>query len=176
MIVGLDGLTLFHIAISLVGIAAGFVMVGGFLRQHQPRNRNSHVPLDNPRDERHSVSLSVQQAAAVAYCRHHFTRHPRDRRLRLLRRRTDGILAQNLCFRFLPQLSTSISVVLAAQTFAKNPALAALAPTQSELPFVATQGAILIAFLIIGYVSVKRFSTPRSSKPSCAASHWPLVY
>ena len=31
MIVGLDGLTLFHIAISLVGIAAGFVMVGGFL-------------------------------------------------------------------------------------------------------------------------------------------------
>ena len=31
MIFGLDGLTLFHIAISLVGIAAGFVMVGGFL-------------------------------------------------------------------------------------------------------------------------------------------------
>src|SRR3954469_14870399 len=31
MILGLDGYTLFHVAISLVGIAAGFVVLGGFL-------------------------------------------------------------------------------------------------------------------------------------------------
>ena len=31
MILGLDGHTLFHVAISLVGIAVGFVVLGGFL-------------------------------------------------------------------------------------------------------------------------------------------------
>jgi hypothetical protein len=31
MILGLDGYTLFHIAISLIGIAVGFVVLGGFL-------------------------------------------------------------------------------------------------------------------------------------------------
>ena len=31
MILGLDGYTLFHIAISLIGIAVGFVVLGGLL-------------------------------------------------------------------------------------------------------------------------------------------------
>ena len=35
MILGLDGYTLFHVAISLVGIAVGFVVLGGFLANVQ---------------------------------------------------------------------------------------------------------------------------------------------
>jgi hypothetical protein len=32
-----------------------------------------------------------------------------------------------------------------------------LAPTQSELPFAATQGATLVVFLVLGWVAVRRF-------------------
>jgi hypothetical protein len=31
MILGLDGYTLVHVAISLIGIGAGFIVLGGFL-------------------------------------------------------------------------------------------------------------------------------------------------
>jgi hypothetical protein len=49
--------------------------------------------------------------------------------------------------------------VLIVQTFLENPALAAIAPTQSELPFVANQGLALIGVLALGAVSIKRFQT-----------------
>jgi hypothetical protein len=47
--------------------------------------------------------------------------------------------------------------VLIVQTFQKVPALAALAPTQSEPPFAVTQLIVLVAFLILGYLAVIRF-------------------
>jgi len=47
--------------------------------------------------------------------------------------------------------------VLVVQLFRKVPALKALAPTQSELPFVATQLAVLLVFLVLGYGAVRRF-------------------
>jgi hypothetical protein len=47
--------------------------------------------------------------------------------------------------------------VLIVQAFQKIPALHVLAPTGSEPPFAAAQGATLLAFIIAGALSVKRF-------------------
>jgi len=47
--------------------------------------------------------------------------------------------------------------VLVVQSFMKVPALKALAPTQSEPPFVITQGIVLLLFVVLGFSGVKRF-------------------
>ena len=44
-----------------------------------------------------------------------------------------------------------------AQAFAKVPALNALAPTQSEPPFVIAQTVLLVVFVAIGYLAVRRW-------------------
>lgn len=45
--------------------------------------------------------------------------------------------------------------VAVAQAFAKVPALAALAPTQSEPSFAIAQGIVLLAFVIVGTLAVR---------------------
>jgi hypothetical protein len=47
--------------------------------------------------------------------------------------------------------------VLVAQAFRKVPALKAVAPTQSEAPFVVTQLIVLVLFVVLGILAVKRF-------------------
>jgi hypothetical protein len=47
--------------------------------------------------------------------------------------------------------------VAVVQAFLKIPAVKALAPTQAEPPFAIAQGLLLIAFLALGYLAVKRF-------------------
>lgn len=47
--------------------------------------------------------------------------------------------------------------VLVAQLFQKVPALHALAPTGTEPPFAAAQGALLVAFVILGVLAVRGF-------------------
>jgi uncharacterized membrane protein SirB2 len=47
--------------------------------------------------------------------------------------------------------------VLVVQSFEKVPALHALAPTQKEAPFGITQLVVLIAFVVVGVMAVKRF-------------------
>lgn len=47
--------------------------------------------------------------------------------------------------------------VAIVQAFLKVPFLMPLAPTQSELPFVIAQGALLVAFVAIGYFAVRSF-------------------
>ena len=46
--------------------------------------------------------------------------------------------------------------VLVAQSFAKVPALKALAPTQSEPPFAVAQGVVLVLFVALTVLAVKR--------------------
>jgi hypothetical protein len=56
--------------------------------------------------------------------------------------------------------------VLVVQLFLKVPALNALAPTQSEPPFAIAQLVVLIAFIVLGIATVKRFRRPlRSVRP-----------
>lgn len=47
--------------------------------------------------------------------------------------------------------------VLVVQSFLKIPGLNALAPNGNEPPFAAAQAVVLIAFVIAGYLSVKRY-------------------
>jgi hypothetical protein len=47
--------------------------------------------------------------------------------------------------------------VLIAQSFQKVSALRALAPTQSEPPFLIVQGVALAAFLVLGILAALRF-------------------
>jgi hypothetical protein len=47
--------------------------------------------------------------------------------------------------------------VLVVQSFEKVPALHVLAPTQKEAPFGITQLVVLIAFVVVGVMAVKRF-------------------
>jgi hypothetical protein len=47
--------------------------------------------------------------------------------------------------------------VLIAQFFMKIPALKALAPTQSEPPFLATQVAVMLIFIVLGILAACRF-------------------
>jgi uncharacterized membrane protein YhaH (DUF805 family) len=51
--------------------------------------------------------------------------------------------------------------VLIVQLFLKVPALKAIAPTQSEPPFVIAQLAVLAVFIALGVVTVRRFHEPR---------------
>jgi hypothetical protein len=47
--------------------------------------------------------------------------------------------------------------VAVVQSFMKIPALHALAPTGKEPPFAVVQGLVLLAFIVIGFLAVKRF-------------------
>jgi hypothetical protein len=52
--------------------------------------------------------------------------------------------------------------VLVFQGFLKVPALHDLAPTQSEPPFLVAQGAVLIIFVVLGFLAVRKFH-PRTA-------------
>jgi ABC-type protease/lipase transport system fused ATPase/permease subunit len=47
--------------------------------------------------------------------------------------------------------------VLITQFFMKVPALKALAPTQSEPPFLVTQVVVMLLFIVLGVLVAKRF-------------------
>ena len=52
--------------------------------------------------------------------------------------------------------------VLVFQGFLKVPALHDLAPTQSEPPFLIGQGAVLIIFIVLGFLAMRKFH-PRTA-------------
>ncbi len=59
--------------------------------------------------------------------------------------------------------------VLVVQLFLKVPALNALAPTQKEPPFLIAQGAVLLAFVVLGILAVKRFH-PEAAMPAASGA------
>ena len=54
--------------------------------------------------------------------------------------------------------------VLVVQLFQKVPFLRALAPTQSEAPFAVAQAIVLIIFLGLGFLAVRRFHPPAMAR------------
>ena len=157
MLFGLQGFTLLHIAISLAAIAAGFVMVGGFLTNNRLANQAFLLltvatnvtafffPFSKllPSHIVAIISLVVLAVAIYAYYGQNLSGS--WRRIYI----GSALLALYLNV-----------FVLVVQTFAKNPALAALAPTQSEGPFVLMQALTLLAFVTIGFHSIKRATQP----------------
>lgn len=156
MVFGLDGFTLFHILISLAAIASGFIVVGGFLSNAR-LDGATHVFLATTAVTSvtafgfpitqilpsHIVAIISLAVLAVAVYARYFTG-------------LSGI------WRLVYVVSATAALylnvfVLIVQTFLKNPALAVLAPTQSELPFAATQGGALVLFVLLGWIAVRRF-------------------
>ncbi|WP_295555926.1 hypothetical protein [uncultured Hyphomicrobium sp.] len=156
MIFGLDGFTLFHILISLLAIASGFIVVGGFLSNAR-LDAVTHVFLATTVATNvtgfgfpfvqllpsHIVAIISLVVLAIAIYARYFTGLAGIWR-------TIYVVAATLAL----YLNVFVLIV---QTFIKNPALVALAPTQSEPPFAATQGVALVLFVILGWLAVRRF-------------------
>lgn len=148
--------TLFHVVISLIAIAAGLIVLYGLLTA----NRMAGMTL---------VFLVTTIATSVTGFFFH-----RDH---LLPSHIVGIISLvvlalttfalysgrlNGFWRSVYVIGAVISLylnvfVLVAQSFLKIPALHALAPNGSEPPFAIAQGIVLIAFIVLGVLAMKRF-------------------
>jgi hypothetical protein len=168
--------TLFHTLISLVGIASGFVVVLGFLTSRR-FNRWTVLFLSTtvatsvtgfffpfrgfkPSYVVGGISLVVLAVAILA--RYRFE----------LKGAWRTTYVVTTVFSFYLNF-----FVLIVQAFQKVPVLHSLAPTQSEGPFKAAQGAALILFVVAGVLSVRRFRVlpavtsdePNTSAPALSA-------
>ena len=156
MVVDLPTLTLIHVVISVVGMIAGLVVVGGLMAGARldawtgvflgTTVLTSATGFGFP-------SASVSPARVVGV-------------LSLL------VLAVCLAARYWKHMSrgwrttyvlTAVTAlylnvfVLVVQLFTKTPALASLAPTQSEAPFAVTQLLVLGLFAALGWAAVRGF-------------------
>jgi hypothetical protein len=156
MLFGLDGFTLLHILISLVAIASGFIVVGGFLSNSR-LDGATHLflattvatnvtafgfPITQILASHIVAAISLAVLAVAIYARYVTG--------------LEGIWRKVYVISATAALYLNV-FVLVVQTFLKNPTLVALAPTQSEPPFAATQGLVLVAFVILGWMAVRRF-------------------
>jgi hypothetical protein len=156
MIFGMTPILFIHVALSLVGIASGFVVIWGLLAARRldawtavflattvaTSVTGFFLPADRllPSHVVGIISLVVLAVAIVARY---------QRRMAGGWRRTyviTAVVAQYLNF-----------FVLIVQSFLKVPALHELAPTQSEPPFAIAQLIALVAFVAVGVLAAKRF-------------------
>jgi hypothetical protein len=138
----LTALTIFHVLLSLVGIAAGLIVLYGFLTSKRYEGL---------------TTLFLWTTVATSVTGFFFPFH------KLLPSHVLGILSLIVLaiairsrnrWRRTYVISATIALylnvfVLIAQLFMKVPSLTALAPTQSEPPFQIAQGAVLIIFTIL---------------------------
>jgi len=152
----LSAFTLFHVALSLGGILSGFVVMGGFLTA---KRRNGWTAL-------FLLSTVLTSVTGFLFPFHKF-----------LPSHAIGIVSLLVLAVAIPALyvfhlagpwrrTYVISAVIAlylnafvliAQFFMKIPALKALAPTQSEPPFLGTQVVVMLIFIVLGVLAAKRF-------------------
>ena len=168
MILGMStsAFTTFHVVLSLIGIATGLVVAAGMLGSKRLSGwtftflvttiltsvTGYLFPVDRilPSHIVGAISLVVLAIATIAFYRY----------------RLEGA-ARGICaITALIALYLNI-FVLVAQGFLKLPALKALAPTQSEPPFLVAQGVVLAAFvvLIVGAFRSFRPGTPERTSP-----------
>jgi hypothetical protein len=146
----------FHVAISLIGILSGLVVLYGLMSGSLSGVWNavflsttiltslSGFPLEpfgfDPPRAVGVISLVLLALAVAAYYAFH--------------------LAGAWRWIFVGSAVAALYLnvfVLVAQAFMKLPALKALAPTQSEPPFVVSQAVVLLAFIALGVWAVIRF-------------------
>jgi len=150
----LQTFTVVHVVISLAGIAAGLVVMYGFLTNQRQDGWTAAFLTTTaltsltgfvfpfmgvtPAIKLGIISLVVLAIAFV-------TRYP----LHLTWRRTYVIAAcAALYFNVF---------VLVVQSFEKVPELKAIAPTQKEPPFAIAQIAVLVLFVVLTTMAVKKF-------------------
>jgi hypothetical protein len=149
-----------HVAVSLVAIAAGFVVIYGMLTARRMDGPTAFFlattvltsltgflfPVERFLPSHAIGIVSLVILAAAIYARY-------ARRMAGLWRGVyvvGAVAAQYLNF-----------FVLVVQSFLKVPALKELAPTQTEPPFALAQLAALAAFVVLGVLAVLRFRGER---------------
>ena len=152
----------FHVAISLVAIVLGFVMAAGLVAL-PPRHRASApflwttiltsvtgfpLPADRilPSHVVGVISLVLLTVATLAWYRH----------------RLAGGWGRAYVVAALASLYLNV-FVLVVQLFRRVPVLFALAPTQAEPPFAIAQGAVLVAFVALTALALRRAARSTSS-------------
>jgi len=156
MSTGLAAFTLFHVALSLVGILAGFVAVFALISGKQSKSWTTTF----------LVTTAATSLTGFLFPFHKFLPSHAIGIVSLL------VLAVTIpalyAFRVTGAwrriyvigavLSLYLNVfVLIAQFFMKIPALKALAPTQSEPPFLGAQVVVMLIFIGLGVLATKRF-------------------
>jgi uncharacterized membrane protein len=158
MILGmsLGAFTILHVIITLVAIGSGLIVVGGMFASHR-------LPV--------TTALFLLTTALTSVTGFLFPIHGLTPALRV------GILACAIlavalfalykehlagAWRWIYVITAVASLylnifVLVVQGFVKVPALTALAPTQSEPPFVITQAVVLAVFILIALIDGIKF-------------------
>lgn len=151
----LTAFTLAHVAISLVGIAAGFAVLAGFLGGRLTGRWTGTFlwttiatsvtgfgfPVDRVLPSHVVGVISLIVLAFVVYAR--------------APQRLAG--AWRGLFVSLSLVAQYLNVfVLVVQLFNRVPALHAAAPTQSEPPFAIAQGVVLLLFVLAGVMAIRR--------------------
>jgi hypothetical protein len=153
---GMSAFTAFHVLLSLVGIAAGFVVVVGLLRAKRLPGWTATFLVTTVLTSvtgfmfpvhhflpSHGVGIVSMIALTLAIYALYMRRLAGGwRRVYVI----NAIIAQYLNF-----------FVLIVQLFQKVPALKVLAPTQSEGPFKLAQLAALVLFIVLGILATKKF-------------------
>jgi len=148
--------TAVHVALSLIGIATGFVIMIGLLRGMQLRGWTAlflvttvatsvtgyGFPVDRllPSHVVGALSLVVLVLAIVALYGLHLRRVWRS--------------VYVVCSALALYFNVFVGIV---QAFLRIPALQALAPQQNEPPFVIVQLIVLAGFILLTIVAAKRF-------------------
>jgi hypothetical protein len=149
-------LTLVHVVLSLIGILAGFVVVYGLFKGNRMDGWTAvflaitaltsltgfFFPFHKLLPSHILGVLSLIVLAIAVPARYVYRLAGGWRRIYVI----TAVLA--LYFNFF---------VLIAQLFQKVPPLKALAPTQSEPPFLVAETCALVLFIILGIYSVKGF-------------------
>jgi len=155
MIFGMSPFTLFHVVLSLVGIVAGFIALGGWLGGHLRSGWTAvflattiatvltgflfPFTVFTPAIGFGVISTVVLAVAVFALYRRH-----------LVGRWRVTFLLTALAALYLN------TFVLIVQAFQKVGPLNALAPTGSEPPFAVAQGLLLLGFIAAGYRLTRR--------------------
>jgi hypothetical protein len=148
-------LTLFHVALSLVAILAGLVVLRGLLASN-PIPRWTHAFLWTTVATTLTGFLFPFKGVTPAFGTGVVSTIVLVPTLfAIYGRKLTG--AWRKVFVIGAMISLYLNVfVLVAQTFLKVPAVHALAPTQAEPPFAIAQGVVLLVFVVLTIVAVRR--------------------
>ena len=161
--------TLIHVVISLIGIASGFVVLFGMFNAKRLDRWTAVFLLTTAATSltgfgfpfehllpAHKVGiLSLLVLAVAGLARYTFHLAGRWRWIYVVT----------------AQLALYFNVfVLVVQAFEKAPALRRVAPTQKEPPFLIAQLIVLLAFVVLTIVAVRRFRIDQSARRALRAS------
>lgn len=152
--------TAIHVAISLLGIASGFVMLLGWVMGKTYEKWTSlflvttiatsltgfGFPVAHLMPS-HIVGIISLVVLAIAVAARYKVRNPGPWRWLFVVTSTVALYLN--CF------------VLVVQSFEKSPTLHALAPTQKEPPFLVAQIALMAIFIVLGFLAVRKFHPER---------------